>query len=173
MCERFSWGEKEVNGKTVVLVVTAKEIYHTEQGKKTQKHCNNDPTEYWGHSALAFYYGVDPATIRHRECVDFSTPDVFPPELVAAIKAGDMAEFGVTDQMISGLLSQKGRQKYKSKCKANVAWQKAYATWQKVDAARQKAYAARQKADADWRKADTVIFWGLFAGIRYRAEAWK
>jgi hypothetical protein len=132
--------------------------------------------------------------MRHRECEDFSTPDNFPPELVAAIKAGDMAEFGVTERMVAGLLSQKGKKRHKSKCKADAEWQKADTEWQKVDAEWQKTYAERQKADAEWQKAYAKrqktyaerqktgtewqkayarIFWDVFADIKYRAGAWK
>jgi hypothetical protein len=55
MCERYSWIDKEGE----ILILTAQDVYHTERGRLTREHCNNDPSEFYGHSAIMFYYGLD------------------------------------------------------------------------------------------------------------------
>jgi len=175
--------------------LTARDLFHTKRGKETQKHCNNDPSEFYGHSAIMFYYELDPDKYAHchLEKTDFTSPKGFPKEMVTAILSGDMAEFGVNQDMVSGLLSDKGRSRYKKQCKAhaarekayavrqkaNAAWtkanavcQKAHAAWQKADAAWTKANAVCQKAHAAWQKADAKVFWAIFANVKYRAKAW-
>ena len=133
--------------------MTARDLFHTKRGKETQRHCNNDPSEFYGHSAIMFYYELDPDkyTHCHFEKTDLTSPEGFPKELVTAILSGDMAEFGVDEGMVSGLLSDKGRRQYKKQCKADAAW---------------------RKAAAAWRKADAKVFWAIFANVKYRAKAW-
>lgn len=94
MCERFSWIEKDGE----VLFLTPYDVFETRRGKQLQKHTPS--AEDWhGHGAIRWFYlnlkgGVE------RECTNFSSPKNFPPELVKAIKAGQMWGFGVTDKML-------------------------------------------------------------------------
>jgi hypothetical protein len=155
MCERYSWYEREVAGQKVCVFVTAKDIYHTQRGRETQEHCNNDPTEFWGHSAIAFFYGATPPGERdiQRDCTTFESPDNFPPELVAAIKRGDMAEFGVNEEMKAGLLSLRGRKNLTKQYESDAEYKKATAEYKKATAKRKEAAAKWEEACAKWREA--------------------
>ena len=97
MCERYSW----INRDGSVYFLTANDVFHTKRGKQLQQYSLR--REDWhGHGATRWYYDfVDGAD---RECTDFSTPSNFPKEIVKAIKAGDMWEFGITDDMHCMLL---------------------------------------------------------------------
>ncbi len=146
MCGKYSWIKK--NG--AVIILTAKDLFHTERGTATQNHCNNDPTEFYGHGAIMWYYDLNPVKYGgcHREKTDLKTPAGFPKELIAAILAGDMAEFGI-DKTSLDIFSKAGLNKFLVRFKLNKAWtarSKASATYDKASATYDKAWVARSKA---------------------------
>jgi hypothetical protein len=96
MCERYSWIEKD--GEAIFL--TAYDVFDTKRGRELQKY-TTCPSDWYGHGAIREYYGLVGGS--ERECEDFTTPTNFPPELVAAIKAGRMWGFGITEPMLSML----------------------------------------------------------------------
>ena len=138
MCEKYSWIKK--NGG--VLFLTADQVYNSKRGHELRNFSGNKE-DYHGHGAIEFYYGVKGGT--HKECADFSTPDNFPPQLVEAIKSGEMWGFGITQEMTKML------------CDA------AYAEYQKV----------RAPAYAEYQKVCAAAFSKIFANPKNRIKSWQ
>ena len=146
MCEFISWKEVPCpGGSTQILFLTHDDIHNSSRGIELQRH--TEPDDFTGHGAIAFYYEIDAKKGRNRECEDFSSPANFPPEVVAALKAGKM--WGMADYFPNGLLSDTLDADYKAK---------------------------RAPLDADYKaKRDTLINeqWGLFLDPANRSDAWK
>jgi hypothetical protein len=100
MCEFISWKEIKTPTGTEILFLTRDDIFNTSRGAELRQHTT--PEDFVGHGAIAFYYQIAANKGINRECTDFSTPDNFPPEIVAAIKAGKM--LGMVDFFPNGLL---------------------------------------------------------------------
>ena len=111
MCEFISWKEIKTKTGTEILFLTHDDIYNTSRGLELQKHTTKD--DFVGHGAIAFYYQIDANKGTNKECTDFSTPDNFPPEIVAALKSGRM--WGMVNFFPKGLLRAPLYADYKAK----------------------------------------------------------
>jgi hypothetical protein len=112
MCEFISWKEIKTKTGTEILFLTHDDIYNTSRGLELQKHTTKD--DFVGHGAIAFYYQIDANKGTNKECTDFSTPDNFPPEIVAALKSGRM--WGMVNFFPKGLLRAPLYADYEAKC---------------------------------------------------------
>ena len=106
MCERYSWIEKD----GAVLFLTPYDVYETKRGKELQAY-SRQSEDYVGHGAIRFYFDLSSNSGVEKECIDFSTPDNFPPDLVRAIKAGKMWDFGIVGEM-RVMLTDKAQAEY-------------------------------------------------------------
>jgi hypothetical protein len=111
MCEFISWKEVKTASGTEILFLTHDDIFNTSRGIKLRKHNGNN--DLFGHGAIAFYYQISSDKGINRECTDFSSPDNFPPEIVAALKSGKM--WGFIDYFPDGLLCAPLYADYKAK----------------------------------------------------------
>ena len=131
---------------------------NTKEGRELLKADYAD--DILGHGAIRHYYPELHGRGKDCECVDFSSPKNFPPEIVKAIKKGWFSNFSVCEDIIfKKALEQKKAYAEWEKADAEwkkvyAEWEKAYAEWEKADAERKKAYAERKKAYAEWEKAD-------------------
>ena len=105
-----------------------------------------------GHGAIDRYYGLK-GRGTHKECMDFSTPDNFPPQIAAAISKGLFCGIGISEQ----LLTVAALAEYK---KVTVA---ALAEYNKVTA----------PALAEYKKVTVAAFWRLFANKKNRIQTWR
>jgi hypothetical protein len=100
MCEFISWIEKG----NAVLFLTGEDVFHTKKGKELQKYCGSN-RDYTGHGAIGYFYANEDGKLMRggteNGCTDFSTPDNFPPEIVKAIKLGQMRGLGIAPQLLT------------------------------------------------------------------------
>ena len=163
MCERYSW--LNVDGKTVFL--TARDVFHTKRGCELREYTPSR-NDWYGHGAIRWYYDLPYTVGTEHECTDFLTPKNFPVEIVDAIKAGEMWEFGITDDMTVMLLKRaraeygKARAEYGKACtKArNEAYNKVWPEYGK----------ACNEAWAEYRKACNKAFMTLFTDPNNRKK---
>jgi hypothetical protein len=158
MCNFISWYEKD----GVVFFLTDDDLA-TKAGKKLRKELGDQYAEdIKGHGAIARYFELNewvvPMDAVRREvgdsrCPDFSTPNNFPPQIVAAIKNCNLTQIG---QMPESVLLKRGLDLIKKDAKrgeAEAKWKEAYAKWGEADAKRKEADAKWREAYAKWREA--------------------
>ena len=114
MCEFISWKEMPDGS---IWFLTEKMIYHTKRGGELRRHTTQE--DWVGHGAIDFYYEDERFNGVQKECTDFSTPDNFPPEIVNAILAGEMALPGV--KFPKGLLRGALYWEHEKKCNILLA----------------------------------------------------
>ena len=128
-----------------------------------------------GHGAIENYYPELAGKGENKECVDFSTPNNFPKEIVRAIKSGRMTKFGIN----LTLLNAKGQAEYqKIKQPALAEYRKikqqAWAEYQKI---KQPALAEYEKIEqqawAEYQKIKQPAFWKIFKALKNRNENWR
>ena len=103
MCENASWKEK--NGEVLFL---DDDDLKSKRGLELKAYLGTQFDEdKIGHGAIEWFYNITGGT--NKECTDFSTPDNFPPKLVAKIKSGKRTLFGVCE----GILTAKALAEYK------------------------------------------------------------
>ena len=143
MCNFVSWIEKD----KLNYFLTPEQIYNTQRGKELQKWSRNIEDDKLGHGAIRWYYNLEGG--EDRECIDFSKPDNFPPEIVSAIKDGRMLGMAVVRE----LLTKKAQAEYNKVCETalteyNKVWGAARAEYNKV---RETAWAEYEKVcDPAW-----------------------
>ena len=156
MCEFISW--IELDGKNYFL--TKKELA-TKDGRMLKKYLGSQyAVDVVGHGAINRYYHLDGRGI-HRECIDFSSPDNFPPEIVKAIKKGLFKGMGVCPQ----ILTQPAMAEYEK------IQQQAMAEYRKIE---QPAWAEyrkiQQQAMAEYEKIEQPA-WAEYRKIEQQAMA--
>ena len=180
----MSWIEKDKS----ILFLTADMVFNSEKGKKLQEY-TGDSSDYTGHGAIRFYYGIERYDGIDKECTDFSTPANFPDAITHAIKDGKMRGLG----MDRGLLTLQAQDEYKKVEKQaqnkydeaemqacdGLALDKYYkADKQTLDerkAERQaldEYYKIEQQADDKYEKVREEAFWDLFAIPENRNPVW-
>ena len=178
MCEFVSWVEHE----GAVLFLTTGHL-RDKKGKETAERRGDDVN---GHGAIREYYDLKPGVGVERECLDFSTPDNFPAQIVDAIKAGKMRGFGLGH----GLLTPAAWAEYdKVRRSALAEYLKVHqSSWAEYDKVKQPAWAEYEKVQqpawaeyekvyqsawAEYQKVQQHTFWDLFKKQENRAEAWR
>jgi hypothetical protein len=161
MCERYSWIEKD--GEAIFL--TAYDVFDTKRGRELQKY-TTCPSDWYGHGAIREYYGLVGGS--ERECDDFTTPTNFPPELVAAIKAGRMWGFGITESMLS-MLTDAARELH---AKAIAPAFEIYRQY-KYPKAHRDCFQLGLAAHDAYAQVRDRSFAELFADPKNRIEAWR
>ena len=190
MCEFISW--KEYEGNNYFLTNTDLE---TKEGTKLLK--PEVKVDLCGHGAIEFFYPELKGKGINKECVDFSTPNNFPKEIVEALKNGWLCNIGIA----LDILNIEGRKKYDEiKASARKEYDEIEASARKkydeIEASARKKYdeikapawkkydeieaPARKKYDeieASARKKYDEIKASAFASIvrqkKYRKEVWK
>ena len=159
MCEFLSWIEV---GKDIFFL-TSNDL-HSSKGRKLKKHLGTQfENDIKGHGAIAWYYDM-PNKGTHRECVDFSSPDNFPPEIVAAIKAGKFRGIGIAKRLLTA----------PAFAEYNKVTAPAFAEYNKVkDAAFAEYNKVKDAALAEYNKLENDCFWDLFADPKNRITAWR
>ena len=146
MCEFVSWVEKD--GK--VFFLTGEDVFETKRGKELQKYCKS-ADDFPGHGAIRWYYNFTGGT--DKECTDFSSPDNFPNEIVAAIKSGKMRGLSIEEQLLT-----------------RPAW----AEYEKIE---QPAWAEYEKIEqlalAEYKKIRQSAFWDLSMNKKNRNKVWR
>ncbi len=193
MCEFISWIEKD----GAVLFLTWNDLFTGERGRETREFYQ-DRHDWVGHGAIRFYYKLLENAGRNRECTDFSTPDNFPAEIVAAIRRGAMMDLAEPPEK---LLCDTAWAKYANVCEA--AWAKyakvceaAWAKYAKVYKAGRAKYAKvceagraeftnlreaawaehvkiRCAALAEYETKCNTTFWNLFSNPKKRSVKWR
>ena len=147
MCDFISWIEKD--GK--VYFLSSNEL-NTKEGRALERYLGSHYKEdIKGHGAIRHYWGLKDGV--NKECTDFSTPKNFPPEIVKAIKLGQMIDIGFN----LSLLNLSGQKEYKK------IEQPALAEYKKIE----------QSAWAEYEKIQQPAFWNIFKHKKYRAKCWK
>jgi len=163
MCKLVNWKEM-TDGR--ILFLTADMIYHTERGKELQKY-NLRKEDWIGHGAIDFYYMFNREEGVQRECTNFLTPDNFPPEIVAAIKAGEFRGLGI----VEGLLNEEALAAYEkirqsARAKYEKIEQSAWDEYKKIEqSARAKYEKIRQSACDEYEKIRRSV-WDEYEKIR-------
>ena len=147
MCEFVSYVEKG----NKIYFLTHGQVFNTKKGELLQKF-NGTDTDYAGHGAIRFYYGLEQDEGANKECTDFSTPDNFPSVIVRAIKEGKMRRIGIG----KGLLNGQAWAEY-----GKITGQ-ALAEYEKITG----------QASAEYRKIRDPAFWDLFAVLENRNPLW-
>ncbi len=102
MCEFISWIEKE--GRILFLL-------DGDMSALDRKNWNKDKSERCGHGAIRFLYDLGDTGIN-KECVDFSAPKNFPPEIAEAIKQGKLT-YGLQSNSVKLILTHLAWDEYK------------------------------------------------------------
>ena len=157
MCEFISWIEF---GDNNVLYLTYDDIYHTARGKELQAYSGNK-SDWIGHGAIRHYYDIKGGT--NKECIDFSSPLNFPPQIARDIKNGKFAGLGIAKE----LLKQPAWEEYAKIMQPTLAEYKkitklAWAEYEKI----------MKLALEEYKKIEQPTFWQLFADPKNRADAW-
>jgi len=168
MCDFLSWIEKD--GKNYFL--TSADLA-SRRGKALRKHCRNE-ADLVGHGAIRWFYGEFTGG-TDRECTVFSTPSNFPPEIAAAIKAGQFRGMGEP----IGLLRPSAWAEYERI--KQPAWaeyerikQPACAEYERIQRAAWAAHERiQQPAWAAYERIQQPAFWDLFAIESNQADAWQ
>ena len=141
-----------------------------------------------GHGAIRWWYNLNEDKGADKECIDFSSPDNFPVELVEAIKNGRRRSFFSNDMLV--ILKQAARAEYEKIRQAALAkylkiQQAAEAEYLKIQQPAEAKYlnieqAARaeydkieQPAEAKYEKIQQATFWRLFMVATNRIDVWK
>ena len=169
MCEFISWIEK--GGQLYHL--TYRDIYYTRRGKELRDFCK-DKDDYIGHGAIRYFYDNFVGGIQ-RECTDFSTPNNFPSEIVADIKAGKFRGLRTPE----GLLAKPLYDKYEADIKPLYDKYQAdiKPLYDKYQAGRKplddKYQAGRKTLDDKYQADRNNIFWNLFKIKKNRNPLWR
>jgi len=172
MCEFMSW----INRRDKNYFLTTDQL-KTRRGQKLLKSIGYEDIN--GHGAIREYYRIDSGDGINKEYTDFSSPNNFPPEIVAAIKAGKFRGFGIA----TGLLTATAWEVYEEAIAT---------TWKVYEEATDTAWEVYKEATDTARKTEqwevyeeaiaptwkvyeeaTDIFWDLFTVEENRAEAWR
>ena len=169
MCEFISWIEKNGN----VYYLTYHDIYRTRRGKELRDYCKSKE-DLIGHNAIRFYYAEFMGG-EDKECTDFSSPNNFPKEIVADIKAGKFRGLGTE----KGLLQQQAWAEYsKIEQQALAEYlkieQPALAEYLKIEQQALAEYLKiEQPALAEYLKIEQQAFWDLFRIVKNRNPLWR
>jgi hypothetical protein len=181
MCEFISWIEV---GKDIYFLTI--DDLNSSKGRKLKKHLGSQyENDVKGHGAIEWFYDM-PNKGTHKECIDFSTPDNFPNEIVKAIKESKFRGIGITFQLLSAAaLAEHNKVTAPALAEYNKVTAAALAEYNKVTAAalaeHNKVTAAAlaeynkvtAPAWAEYNKVTAAAFWDLFANPDNRAKAWK
>ena len=164
MCNFVSWIELEKAGEKKIYFLTGQQVFgEAPRAVAFREYCKS-PYDYPGHGAIRWYYGLETREGLDRESEDFSSPANFPPEVVRAIKAGEMRGMGTP----TGLFTAPAHAEYQ---RGRAA---AYAEYQRVRAAADAEYQrVRAAAEAEYQRVRAAVFGDLFAVPENRAEAWR
>lgn len=157
MCQFVSWIEQDkfkihqedkiirlCGIEEAVLFLTGEDVFETEKGKRLQKYCE-DEEDYIGHGAIRHYYGLSMSGGINKECTDFSTPDNFPPDVVAAIKLGKMRGLRITSDVLE-MLKPSVIKNHLKICKVSAAYDKAREAYDKARVIHGEAWRVYDKA---------------------------
>ncbi len=136
MCEYISWVES--NGKVLFLTDKDIKIWNNAKDRPLQP----DRSEIAGHGAIRLYYGTKNCDGINKECIDFSTPDNFPSQIVKAIKSGKMTYAPIPNGLLLDTVNAKWRTEW------NAVYAKRQPEWDAVDAKWQTEWNA---VNAKWR----------------------
>ena len=188
MCEFISWIEKDDK----VVFLTGDDVFKSKRGKQLRAYMQADDVN--GHGAIRWYYNFTGG--KDRECVDFSSPNNFPAEIVVAIKSGKMRGMGTAKCLLTPAtyaeyekIEQLASAEYeKIRQEAYAEYEKiqqpAYAEYKKIkqeasaeyEKIRQEAYAEYKKieqpASAEYEKIKQTMFWDLFSESKNRNKKW-
>ena len=160
MCEFVSWIEAKKNGDTHYFFMTDRELRSKRGGKLIGA---GNASDICGHGFLREYFELGKRG-KDWECTDFSMPDNFPADIVAAIKNMEMTTFGIG----LGLLTPSALAEYK-KIKQS-AWEE----YKKIQQSAWEEYEKiKQPAWEEYEKIQLNAFWRLFKSPGNRAEAWR
>ena len=95
MCEFVSWIEYDDE-----VYFLDNDKLNTKEGRSLLK-IEGMEQDICGHGAIVEYYPELKNKGKNKECVDFSTPDNFPKEVVTAIKEGRMSRIGVAVDVLT------------------------------------------------------------------------
>lgn len=91
MCDFISWIER---ADGTILFLTDADVWESKRGAELRAYCGAS-RDYVGHGAIERFCEMERGKSgTHRKCADFSSPANFPPEIVAALKAGRLARLG-------------------------------------------------------------------------------
>jgi len=168
MCEFASW--KGYKGKN--YFITTDEL-NTKEGRELLK--SEYKADISGHGAIEHYYSELKGKGKNKECIDFSTPDNFPKEIVKAIKQGKFRSIGICVD----ILNEKGKKLYeKIKQSAWAKYEKieqpALAEYKKIKQPALAEYEKiKQPALAEYEKIKQSAFWDIAKQKKYRKNNWK
>ena len=170
MCEFISWKEFDEGD---VLFLTAKDIYHTQRGKELQEH-SGSKDDLIGHGAIDFYHDLK-GKGKNKECIDFSSPDNFPPAIVKAIKAGEFRGLGVAEELLTpSAWAEYERVKASAWAEYERVKASALAEYERVKASALAEYERVEASTwAEYERVENKTFWDLFAITKNRAKNWR
>ncbi len=153
MCERISW--KELPDGTL-LYLTTYDLFDTVQGKKLREQYTN-PDDWWGHSAIAFFYtgrtGIDKG--KDCECTDFRAPSHFPPQIAQDIKDGKFRDVVEECLLTKPAWAEYEKVEQPARAEYEKVEQAARAEYEKVEqAARAEYEKVKQAARAEYEKVE-------------------
>ena len=184
MCQFISWNKYK--DKVYFLTNTDLDIKNGRIFKEYKKFNPNWREDIYGHGALEYFYPELKGKGVKKECVDFSSPDNFPKEIVEALKKGWLSRIGI----VTGILNAEGLEQYK-KVEA-LAWEQyekieapaweqykkikapAWEQYEKVEAPALEQY-EKIKASAweQYKKVEAPAFASIVRLKKYRRENWK
>ena len=191
MCEFISWIEKE----NKVYYLTSADLA-SKRGKQLIHHCQNND-DLTGHGAIRWFYGEFKGGID-KECTDFTSPNNFPVEIVADIKAGKFKGMGIC----LATLNEWGLRKYNkiiypAYAKYEKVEQSALAEYEKIiqpsyakyEKTKQSTYYAeykkiqqvaleeykkiQQSSYEEYKKVRQSAFWDILVDSNNRREEWQ
>ena len=172
MCEFLSWIELP-NGE--LKYISDFEL-GTRDGIKLKKFLGERySNEIVGHGAIKTYFGLKHGVGKDCECIDFSTPDNFPDEIVQKIKAGKFSQLGINRQ----LLSHSAKEEYLKV--VDPAWKEyrkvVNSAWEEHKKAEGLAWKEYNKVKVPawkkYKKAERLAFWKLFVNPKNRSKKWR
>ena len=168
MCEFISW----IGLEGEVYFLTDSDL-NTKEGRKllTKEYHDDIP----GHGAIRHYYPELKGRGVNKECVDFSTPNNFPNEIVKAILEGRFRGFGIARQILTpsawkeyNKIEQPALKEYEK------IEQPTWEEYRKIEQPALKVYKKiRQSAWKEYEKTTRNKFWDLVKIKRNRTSKWK
>ena len=190
MCGFISWIEHD--GRLYYLT---REQLDSEKGKELAEYCGS-PKDLVGHGAIRKYYGFSAGF--NRECINFSTPDNFPTEIVSALKKGLFYGMGTPTAILTPEASKQYLKTTKpaweeyEEIEQKIAWEE---YWKIIHSEKKKCYEGKCQTLGDhkriaalawekykemqhpaWEKykeIDQKSFWNLFKDPNNRIECWR
>lgn len=157
MSDFISW----IEYRKEILYLTSKDL-DTSAGKRLLKEVGVDDIK--GHGAIRKFFNIAQDKGTNKECLDFSSPDNFPKDIVRDIKRGLFVGFGVAQDVLKQSASEEYRKIRHS----------AWVEYEKIRQSTRGEYEKiKESAWVKYRKIVGTAFWNLVKIKSNRAKKWR